>query len=247
MSAETEEIIRASACWREIENAAAEKRIPQTVGIVAPTSVQPALSEMYGRLILGEEGLDGEGGHPDLIVLGAADTTPKIDDCRRLQSSLALKPVSSGRRFAVIWRSDRLEAPAANSLLRITEMPPEHGYILFMAEEDKLLPTIKSRIWLKHIELPKEMLDSRPMPVTMNEWADWMKTGQKSGSEILCADLQGWARELARAGDFLKASRLDSAVRVIEQRRLSVPVIQDMVFALFKEEVPYEKILGGLR
>ena len=58
--------------------------------------------------------------------------------------------------------------------------------------------------------------------------------------------MQGWVRNLTEKNDYIKASELDSLIRLMEQRRLSVPVIEDLVFALFKEEVPNEQILGNL-
>ena len=140
----------------------------------------------------------------------------------------------------------KLSAEAANSLLKITEEPPKHGCILFMSEEDSLIPTIKSRIWSIHIDLPEEILKGHPMPAGIQEWAQWMDSNRKLSPEILYLEMQGWARGLAEKNDYIKASELDSLIRLMEQRRLSVPVIQDLVFALFKEEVPHEQILGNL-
>ena len=73
-----------------------------------------------------------------------------------------------------------------------------------------------------------------------------MDSNRKLSPEIFYLEMQGWARGLAEKNDYIKASELDSLIRLMEQRRLSVPVIQDLVFALFKEEVPHEQILGNL-
>ena len=73
-----------------------------------------------------------------------------------------------------------------------------------------------------------------------------MDSGRKPSPEILYLEMQGWVRDFVDKNDYIKASELDSLIRLMEQRRLSVPVIQDLVFALFKEEVPNEQILGNL-
>jgi DNA polymerase-3 subunit delta' len=45
-----------------------------------------------------------------------------------------------------LYGCDRLSLPAGNSLLKITEEPPEKGRILLFLEEDNLIPTLRSRL-----------------------------------------------------------------------------------------------------
>lgn len=245
MNAETSALIEASGGWREL-SAAEGGRLPQSAGVVIPRVMQETFAEMYGRLVLGDDNLWREGRHPDMISAGDVATPPNIDDCRRLQGELALHPLSARRRLAVVWMAARLSAEASNSLLKITEEPPAHGNILFISEEDNFIPTIKSRIWLVHVELPEEMSKAQPMPRSNEEWARWMDVGRKPSPEILYLEMQAWARDFAQKNDYKKAAEIDFLVRIMEQRRLSVPVIEDLVFALFKEEVPNEQIFGGL-
>ena len=246
MNAETSALIEASGGWRELSAAAEGGRLPQSAGVVIPRVMQETFAEMYGRLVLGDDNLWREGRHPDMISAGDAATPPNIDDCRRLQGELALHPLSARRRLAVVWMAARLSAEASNSLLKITEEPPAHGNILFISEEDNFIPTIKSRIWLVHVELPEEMSKAQPMPRSNEEWARWMDVGRKPSPEILYLEMQAWARDFAQKNDYKKAAEIDFLVRIMEQRRLSVPLIEDLVFALFKEEVPNEQIFGGL-
>lgn len=246
MNAETSALIEASGGWRELSAAAEGGRLPQSSGVVIPRVMQETFAEMYGRLVLGDDNLWREGRHPDMISAGDVATPPNIDDCRRLQGELALHPLSARRRLAVLWMAARLSAEASNSLLKITEEPPAHGNILFISEEDNFIPTIKSRIWLVHVELPEEMSKAQPMPRSNEEWARWMDVGRKPSPEILYLEMQAWARDFAQKNDYKKAAEIDFLVRIMEQRRLSVPLIEDLVFALFKEEVPNEQIFGGL-
>lgn len=246
MNAETAALIESSKGWKELKSACEASRLPQSVGVIVPDIMQPAFSEEYGRLILGDGPLWNEGEHPDLISAGTQQKPPSIDECRQLQSELALHPVSSSRRLAVIWAADKLSQEASNCLLKITEEPPAHGSILFMSEEDSLIPTIKSRIWSIHIDLPEEITKAKEPPATPAEWAAWMDVGRKPSPELLCLEMRSWIRSCAQKGDYSSAARLDYLTRVIQQRRLSAAVIEDLVFALFREGVSYEKILGNL-
>ena len=246
MNAETVALIEESQGWRELALAAEAGRLPQSVGVSLPSVMHGAFAEMYGRLVLGDDELWTEGAHPDMISAGGANAAPTIEECRRLQGELALHPLSAKRRLAVDWSADKLAAEASNSLLKITEEPPVHGCILFISEENNLIPTIKSRIWSVHIDLPEEMTKPAPAPRDAREWARWMDAGRKPSPEILFLEMQGWARDFAGRGDYMRASELDTLIRIMEQRRLSVSMIQDAAFAVLKEGVPYEKILGGL-
>ena len=246
MNAETVALIEESQGWRELALAAEAGRLPQSVGVSLPSVMHGAFAEMYGRLVLGDDGLWTDGAHPDMISAGGVNAAPTIEECRRLQGELALHPLSAKRRLAVVWSADKLAAEASNSLLKITEEPPVHGCILFISEENKLIPTIKSRIWSVHIDLPEEMTNPAPAPRDAREWARWMDAGRKPSPEILFLEMQGWARDFAGRGDYMRASELDTLIRIMEQRRLPVSMIQDAAFAVLKEGVPYEKILGGL-
>lgn len=246
MNAETAALIEESRGWKELSLAASSGRLPQAVGVSLPSVMHGAFAELYGRLVLGEDNLWSEGCHPDMIIIGGAASAPTIEECRKLQGELALHPLAAPRRLAVVRSADKLAIEASNSLLKITEEPPLHGSILFISEENNLIPTIKSRIWSVHIALPEEITKTSPAPRGIQEWARWMDAGRKPSPEILFLEMQGWTRDFAEKGDYLRASKLDSLIRVMELRRLPVSMIQDAAFAVLREEVPYEKILGGL-
>jgi len=135
-------VLEASQGWKEIVAAVGMKRCPQSVAVVLPETIQKMFVENYGKLILGDSPVWKDGAHPDLVQAGRHLEPPSIDDCRTLQGELALHPLVSDRRMAVIWSADKLSLEASNSLLKLTEEPPEHGCILFVSEEDKLIPTI---------------------------------------------------------------------------------------------------------
>ena len=92
--------------------------------------------------------LVASGNHPDLHRLapvGPGDQV-RIDAIRGLVTELALLPVEGGTRVAVIERAHRMNEDAQNALLKTLEEPPGGVVIVLCAvDEDRLLPTIRSR------------------------------------------------------------------------------------------------------
>ncbi len=92
--------------------------------------------------------LVASGNHPDLHRLapvGPGDQV-RIDAIRGLVTELALLPVEGGTRVAVIERAHRMNEDAQNTLLKMLEEPPGGVVIVLCAvDEDRLLPTIRSR------------------------------------------------------------------------------------------------------
>ncbi len=69
-----------------------------------------------------------------------------IDQIRDLKHFLYSKPVNSVKRTAIIDGADRLTNQAQNAILKISEEPPETGFIIMVLENpDSLLQTLQSR------------------------------------------------------------------------------------------------------
>lgn len=95
------------------------------------------------------------GGHPDLhrlgpegvggqIVIGGRDA--KVRGIRDLTDDLAMMPMEGGARVAVIDAAHRMNEDAQGALLKTLEEPPAGVTIILCADdEDRLLPTIRSR------------------------------------------------------------------------------------------------------
>src|SRR5690606_24466828 len=76
------------------------------------------------------------------------------DEVDEQNKKFALKSFEGGSKILIIWRADKLNAPASNKLLKFLEEPPEKTVILLIAENsDDLLPTILSRTQL--VEVPR--------------------------------------------------------------------------------------------
>ena len=94
------------------------------------------------------------GNHPDLHVLvpsGAGNVIPiggrDERGVRDLVRELALMPVEGGLRIAVVADADRMTEDAQAAFLKTLEEPPA-GTVLILtaADEERLLPTIRSRV-----------------------------------------------------------------------------------------------------
>ena len=96
-----------------------------------------------------------KGGHPDLhrlgpagpgrqVVIGGPDA--KYRGVRDLIAELVLMPVEGGARVAIIEAADRMNEDAQSALLKALEEPPAGVVIVLCADqEDRLMPTVRSR------------------------------------------------------------------------------------------------------
>ncbi len=97
-----------------------------------------------------------DGNHPDLhrlapegagrqIGIGEA-RHPEPGTVRHLIGELALLPVEGGARVAIVEEAERMNEDAQNALLKTLEEPPAGTTIVLCAtDEDRLLPTVRSR------------------------------------------------------------------------------------------------------
>ena len=114
----------------------------------APVADRPCRACRACRLV------DG-GGHPDLhrlapvgpgrqVVIGGPDA--RYRGVRDLAAELALMPAEGGARVAIIEGAERMNEDAQAALLKTLEEPPAGVTIVLCADqEDRLLPTVRSR------------------------------------------------------------------------------------------------------
>jgi DNA polymerase-3 subunit delta' len=177
--------------------------------------------------------------HPDCFQLRPAGKARfiKVDAVRALIGRINVTPAVSEHKVAVLHDADRMNATAANVLLKTLEEPPADTTILLLtARPYALLPTIRSRVL--HFRFPG-MATSVPLP----EWEGWLgdyrawlgRLGQGVGAGRAAADsifsLYGL---VARFGLMLdKASSAEGA-----RRKESLPEgIEDDEIAAIEAEV----------
>jgi DNA polymerase III subunit delta' len=88
------------------------------------------------------------GSHPDLVVVGIEDEKRDIviAQVREVVRRCAYRPHEAPRRLVVIDPADRMNASAANALLKTLEEPPESTHFVLVTAAPSRLPiTIRSR------------------------------------------------------------------------------------------------------
>ena len=169
--------IEKSRVWDEIERVIAAGNFPHAFAVRSAENNHFEIVLKVGKLLLGNLGWI-ENRHPDLLFAGEnslkSKKPPSIEECREFMNELSLLPVISSRRLGIIMYADQLLLPAANSLLKITEEPPLHVNLLFMMQDDTLLPTLRSRVRSISI-LTDSFADSDEIPDSDSEWLKWEK------------------------------------------------------------------------
>jgi DNA polymerase-3 subunit delta' len=92
--------------------------------------------------------LHAAGNHPDYLELTVADgkTQISVDQVRDMSAHLALKSHAGGNKVALLWPAERMNANAANSLLKTLEEPPDATTLILCCSSLSALPaTVVSR------------------------------------------------------------------------------------------------------
>jgi DNA polymerase-3 subunit delta' len=86
------------------------------------------------------------GRHPDVLRVSPSGHQIKIDQVRDLCQSLAMTPYEARMRVAILAEAHRMNAAAANALLKMLEEPPAGTLLILTAPQPAdLPPTIVSR------------------------------------------------------------------------------------------------------
>lgn len=89
---------------------------------------------------------DAARAHADLHWVAAQEVEIKVDEVRLLNAWAANRPMSAACKVAVVEQAQRMNANAANALLKTLEEPPPDTYIVLQsAHAGRLLGTVRSR------------------------------------------------------------------------------------------------------
>lgn len=84
--------------------------------------------------------------HPDLQRVIPDGPVLRVEAVRELQKALSLRPNEGGHRVGVVLSAERLNAAAANALLKTLEEPPPATTLVLVARSADSLPaTVRSR------------------------------------------------------------------------------------------------------
>ena len=185
----------------------------------------------------------------DLIILGELDKAPNIEACRNLINNIALKPVNGDRRLAVILAADKLLKPAANSLLKLAEEPPDYACILFMLDINgrKLMPTLKSRARNAVLKLNFKNKLKSDYNIKDFDWLDFAVKFRNLDYLKAVEVLSDLAALNLEAGDVKNAVRFERLRLIASQRRLSGALLCDLVILAMKEDMPFERLFDDIQ
>jgi DNA polymerase-3 subunit delta' len=176
-----------------------------------PDCLRSAASEEGGAL----------GSHADLSLIEPDGAQIKVDQVRALQRELSLAPNEGGRRVAILLGAERLNAAAANSLLKTLEEPPARTTLILVAEHADGLPaTVRSRTMRIRFAPEAESAVAAALRAEgLDETDAWLAASLGGGSS---ASARAWAEEnleaareiweaLERAADVPPSELLDLA------------------------------------
>ena len=129
-----------------------------------------------------------------------------VNEARSLLERLSLSAVEGGWRSVVVYLPERMNAQAANALLKMVEEPPRQTlFLLITHAPEKVLITISSRC-----------LHLRVQPLSQADWADVhaAEAARDSGLRDLFHDLL----DAIVAKDMLKALETGEAVAELKVR-----------------------------
>jgi DNA polymerase III subunit delta' len=89
--------------------------------------------------------------HPDVVVVEPDKNVLKIEQVRELQQEIIFKPLEGKKKAVIIDQAEKMNAHAANCLLKTLEEPPEDTVIILIAQAvSDMLPTVLSRCQRVH-------------------------------------------------------------------------------------------------
>ena len=100
-----------------------------------------------------------EGEFPDVTMIKPINQIIKTERIRELVSQFSQAGIESQQQVFIIEQAEKMHPNAANSLLKVIEEPQSETYIFFLtSDEEKILPTIRSRTQIFHFKKQEEKL-----------------------------------------------------------------------------------------
>ncbi len=240
--------------WKRMASLALEGSFPHSCALVTAEDFHTEIALGIAKMLLCNNGRGGDGcpvcaswsggQHPDLVVGGAPSQPPSIDTCREIINTTAYRPVVSPKRVVVLFAADRMMLPAANSLLKLAEEPPEYVHILFMLSDEKLfLPTLRSRSWTVSLPLHRQEERYSP-PRTDEEWVRWIEKYAKAEVDELIMLFTPWISFEIERKAYERAAKLERLRLLIQTKRLSRTMVLDLIVLALKEGIVFEHSFG---
>ena len=107
---------------------------------------------------------------PDVTLIKPVNRVIKTERIRELVGQFSQAGIESQQQVFIIEQAEKMHPNAANSLLKVIEEPQSEVYIFFLtSDEEKILPTIRSRTQIFHFKKQEEKL------ILLLEQMGWVK------------------------------------------------------------------------
>ena len=96
---------------------------------------------------------------PDVTLIKPVNQVIKTERIRELVGQFSQAGIENQQQVFIIEQAEKMHPNAANSLLKVIEEPQSEVYIFFLtSDEEKILPTIRSRTQIFHFKKQEEKL-----------------------------------------------------------------------------------------
>ena len=100
-----------------------------------------------------------QGEFPDVTLIKPVNQVIKTERIRELVGQFFQAGIENQQQVFIIEQAEKMHPNAANSLLKVIEEPQSEVYIFFLtSDEEKILPTIRSRTQIFHFKKQEEKL-----------------------------------------------------------------------------------------
>ena len=137
-----------------------------------------------------------QGEFPDVTLIKPVNQVIKTERIRELVGQFSQAGIESQQQVFIIEQAEKMHPNAANSLLKVIEEPQSEVYIFFLtSDEEKILPTIRSRTQIFHFKKQEE----KTYLAFRTKW-DWLR--KKATFLAQFAQSRAEAEKLANQASF---------------------------------------------
>ena len=115
---------------------------------------------------------------PSLCIIEPEGMSIKKNQMEELENKFSTKPIYSKYNNYVIYNADKMNESASNAILKFLEEPEDNIIGFFIVNnKENLLPTIRSRCEIVHVDYQENIEDDREMLEIIDEYLNEIENG----------------------------------------------------------------------